>query len=168
LSDVVPGALKLLPDAVKLRLRVSQQARKEDFSRVMAAYEGSGITIEVRPFFDDVPARLADAQILVCRAGGSTTAELTVSGRPAILVPYAAALADEQTANAGCLVDRGAAWMLSEREFTPAGLSGLLGRLLADPAALARAAVEAHAIGRPQAAKALADLVEEIEAEGSA
>jgi len=92
-------------------------------------------------------------------------AELTVAGRPAILVPLAAALADEQTANARELVGSGAAWLLAERDFTPEALAGLLVRLAGDPAALPDAARAAHALGRPEAAAALADLVERVEAE---
>ncbi len=129
-------------------------------------YEGAGLKIEPRPFFDDMPARLQAAHLLICRAGGSTVAELTVAGRPAILVPYAAALADEQTANTQELVAHGGAWLMPEAEFTAAALARLLENILTDPTHLARAAAEAHALGQPAAAAALADLVERIEIGG--
>jgi UDP-N-acetylglucosamine--N-acetylmuramyl-(pentapeptide) pyrophosphoryl-undecaprenol N-acetylglucosamine transferase len=165
LSRVVPGALKALPDGLKQRLRVSQQVRAEDALLVEESYRDTGIAVESRPFFADLPALLGAAHLVICRAGGSTIAELTVAGRPAVLVPFAAALADEQTQNAAELVRRGAAWLLPEREFTEDALADLLTSLLGDPVRLARAAAEAHALGRPDAAAALADLVEQAEAE---
>jgi UDP-N-acetylglucosamine--N-acetylmuramyl-(pentapeptide) pyrophosphoryl-undecaprenol N-acetylglucosamine transferase len=167
LSRVVPSALLSLPPELRSRLRVSQQVRREDGELVALAYEGSGLQVEARPFFEDLPARLGAAHLVVCRAGGSTVAELTVAGRPAILVPFAGAIADEQTANAQELVERGAAWLLPEGEFTTGALAALLAKLLADPVALARAAAEAHALGQPEAARALADLVETAEREAA-
>ena len=162
LSRVVPEALKALPPALKARLAVSQQVRPEDLDAVAAAYEGSGLDVETKRFFDDIPARLASAHLVLARAGGSTTAELTVAGRPALLVPFAGAIADEQTANARVLVDRGAAWMLSEAEFTVERASARLAELLNDGTALAAAAAAARALGEPAAAERLADLVERL------
>jgi UDP-N-acetylglucosamine--N-acetylmuramyl-(pentapeptide) pyrophosphoryl-undecaprenol N-acetylglucosamine transferase len=167
LSRIIPEALKALPTALKSQLKVSQQVRPEDFDAVAAAYEGSGIAVEAKRFFDDIPTRLDAAHLVIGRAGGSTTAELTVVGRPAILVPLAAAIADEQTANATVLVKHGAAWLLPERDFTVAALSHLLERLLGDAGALAHAATAAHALGQPAAARHLADLVALIEREGT-
>jgi UDP-N-acetylglucosamine--N-acetylmuramyl-(pentapeptide) pyrophosphoryl-undecaprenol N-acetylglucosamine transferase len=164
LSQVIPIALASLPPEIRLRLRVSQQVRKEDMPAVDRVYEMSGIPVEVANFFQDLPARLGSAHLVICRSGGSTVAELTVAGRPSILVPLAAAIADEQTVNAQELVERGAAWLLPEREFNAPSLTALLRKLLGDPEALARAASEAHALGQPDAASALADLVERIEA----
>jgi len=164
-SRIVAPALCALPQVLQARLRVSQQVRAEDLASVEAAYRGSTIKVELRSFFDDIPQRLGAAHLAICRSGGSTVAELSVAGRPAILVPFAAALADEQTANAQGLVARGAAWLLPEREFTSEALQTLLTRLLAEPETLARAAAEAHALGQPEAASSLADLVEEIERE---
>ncbi|GGF17446.1 UDP-N-acetylglucosamine--N-acetylmuramyl-(pentapeptide) pyrophosphoryl-undecaprenol N-acetylglucosamine transferase [Aliidongia dinghuensis] len=162
LSRVVPDALKALPTDLKARLVVSQQVRPEDLEAVEAAYRGSGLAVETRRFFDDIPARLAAAQLVLARAGGSTTAELTVAGRPALLVPFAGAIADEQTANARVLVEHGAAWLLSEAEFTAERVSTLLAKLLNDGPALARAAEAARALGEPAAAERLADLVERL------
>lgn len=162
LSRVVPEALKALPADLKARLVVSQQVRPEDLDAVEAAYQGSGLDIETKRFFDDIPARLAAAHLVLARAGGSTTAELTVAGRPALLVPFAGAIADEQTANARVLVDGGAAWMLSESQFTVERVAARLTDLLSDGAALGRAAVAARALGEPAAAERLADLVERL------
>ncbi|HEV2676704.1 MAG TPA: undecaprenyldiphospho-muramoylpentapeptide beta-N-acetylglucosaminyltransferase [Aliidongia sp.] len=162
LSRVVPEALKALPAALKARLVVSQQVRPEDLDAVEAAYRDSGLAIETRRFFDDIPERLAAAHLVLARAGGSTTAELTVAGRPALLVPFAGAIADEQTANARVLVEGGAAWLLSEADFTVERVARLLGEILTDGPALARAAAAARALGEPAAAERLADLVERL------
>jgi UDP-N-acetylglucosamine--N-acetylmuramyl-(pentapeptide) pyrophosphoryl-undecaprenol N-acetylglucosamine transferase len=162
LSQVVPAAFKELPRALQQRLSVAQQVRAEDLAAVEAAYAGSGIKVELQRFFGDVPERLATTHLQIGRAGGSTMAELTVAGRPSVLVPFAAAIADEQTANARVLVEHGGAWLLPEAEFTPAILSGMLERVLTHPAALARAAAAAYRLGEPEATRHLADLVETV------
>jgi len=166
LSRVVPDALKALPPGLKARLTISQQVRPEDLDAVEAAYRDSSIAVETRRFFDDIPARLAAAHLVLARAGGSTTAELTVAGRPSLLVPFAGAIADEQTANARMLVEAGAAWMLSEAEFTVERVAARLTELLSDAVALERAAVAARALGEPAAAERLADLVERLTVSG--
>ena len=168
LSAVVPDALLSLAPALQARIALSQQARPEDLDAVTARYAAAGLKAEVRRFFDDMPQRLGGAHLVIGRAGGSTTAELTVAGRPAILVPYAAAIADEQTANARNLVAGGAAWLLPEQEFTPSGLAALVERLAAAPEMLAAAAAAARAMGEPGAATKLADLVERVERERAA
>ena len=160
LSDVVPPALAALPMEMRARLRVSHQARDEDLARVQSFYEAEAIAAEVRPFFDDVPARMSEAQLVIARAGASTLADLTVIGRPAILIPYAAASADHQAANAAGLARAGAAEVTPEARLTPDGLSARIEAILADPdraEAMARAAL---GMGRPDAAARLAVLVE--------
>ncbi|HWK46008.1 MAG TPA: undecaprenyldiphospho-muramoylpentapeptide beta-N-acetylglucosaminyltransferase [Stellaceae bacterium] len=159
LSQVIPAALKALPEALRRRLNVSQQVRPEDLATVEAAYRDSGIIVDLKAFFDDIPARLGAAHLVIARAGGSTVAELTVAGRPAVLVPLASALADEQTANAQILVERGGAWLLAEKDFASAALAELLERVLGDSALLDRSAAAAHSLGEPAAASLLADLV---------
>lgn len=158
LADVVPAALARLPEALRRHLRVAQQARPEDHDRVVAAYAEAGIPAEVAPFFADIPRRFAEAQLVIARAGASTVADLTVIGRPAILVPYAAALRDEQTANARGLVAGEAAIMIPEAVFTPDEVADKVALVLAQPAAAARMAASALALGKPDAAERLADL----------
>ena len=159
LSAVIPSALAQLPEPLRRRLRLTQQARPEDLEAVRAAHAASGISAEIRPFFDDVPARLARAQLVIARSGASTVAELTVMGRPAILVPYRYAADDHQTANARALEAAGAAWVMSETAFTVDSLSRRLAALMEAPETLAKAARAAHGLGRPDAAERLADLV---------
>ncbi len=167
LSDAVPDALARLPDAVRGRLRVAHQARPEDVERVEAAYAAAGLAAEVAPFFEDVPTRLADAQLLISRSGASTLADLAVIGRPSILVPLAAAIRDEQTANAQALVQAGAAILIPERRLTPEALAEQVGTVLGDPDGASRMARAALAVARPDAAERLADLVVAV-AEGRA
>lgn len=158
-ADVVPAALARLPEPVRQRLAVGQQARPEDVERVRHAYAGTGIAAEIAPFFADVPERLAAAHLLIARAGASTAAEIATVGRPAILVPYPFAADDHQRANARALSQAGAAWLVPEPEFTAAALSARLEGLLRDPSALAATAAAARAEGRPEAAERLADAV---------
>ena len=159
LSAVIPDALARLPEALKARIALMQQARPEDLERVREAHRRSSIKAEVAPFFHDLPERLGRAHLLIARAGASTVAELCVAGRPAILVPFAAAADDHQSVNARALADAGAAWVMPEREFTPAALAAQLEILLGAPESLARAAAAARSLGMPDAASRLADLV---------
>ena len=135
-TDIVPAALRSLPDALRARLSVVQQTRPEDLERVKAAYAADGIAAELSPFFPDVAARLAAAHLVIARAGASTVAELAVAGRPAILVPLPGAIDDHQSANARALAEAGGAWVVPQPQFTPAFLAERLNELLADPAAL--------------------------------
>jgi len=164
LSQCVTEAVASLPAELRARLAVAHQARPEDVEAVTAAYAAAGVQAEVAPFFADVPARLAAAQLVVCRAGASTVAELTVIGRPAILIPYAAAAGDHQTANAQPLVDADAALMLPESVLDAATLARDLQALLTDPARAAAKAANALSLGRPDAARRLQALVTDLAA----
>lgn len=158
-SDVVPAALALLPEALRRRIRLSQQARPEDLERACAALAGAGVEAEVSSFFKDMPDRLAACHLAITRAGASTIAELTAAGRPALLVPYPHAMDDHQTANAQALADAGGAWLLPQGSLTPAMLASRLESLLTMPASLTTAAAAARAWGAPDAAARLADAV---------
>lgn len=159
LSAIVPAALSQLDPSVRSRVAVMQQARGEDLAEVQQFYESAAIAAETAPFFNDVPARLRKAHIVIARAGASTVAELTTVGRPAILVPYRYAVDDHQTANAQALAAAGAARVIGEADFTPARLADALASWLAAPEALSRTAAASHRLGRPDAAARLADLV---------
>ncbi len=115
---------------------------------------------EVAPFFKDMGQRLGAAHLVISRAGASSVTELQVAGRPAILIPFAAAADDHQTANAEGLTAVGAADLFTEGEFNAGALAALLERRLADPHGLAVRAAAARAAAKPEAAKTLADLAE--------
>ena len=159
-SDTVPAAIGLLPGVLRARIVVTQQCRAEDIERVRAAYAGLGVPAELSTFFPDMAERIAAAHFVVARAGASTVAELAAIGRPALLVPLPGAIDGHQVCNAAS-VD---ADMLEQAAFerTPAVLAEMLAARLSDPDMLA---MKAHAIaahGRPDAASALADVVERL------
>jgi UDP-N-acetylglucosamine--N-acetylmuramyl-(pentapeptide) pyrophosphoryl-undecaprenol N-acetylglucosamine transferase len=158
LSQVIPAALARLPQELRERLHIAQQCRPEDLEAVRAAYAGAGIDAELESFFSDVPERLADAHLVICRSGASTMGELTVIGRPSILVPYPHAIDDHQTANAQSLDAAGGAILMPQSAFTAEALAARLQALLANPQALADMADRARAAGHPDAAVRLADV----------
>ena len=157
-SDVVPPAVAALPDALLTRLTVTQQCRQEDLERVRAAYAKRGIAAELSPFFPDVANRLAAAHLVIARAGASTVSELTVAGRPSILVPLPGAIDDHQAANAQALADARGASVIAQRDFTTDSLCKRLMTLLSEPDMLAHAARAARSIARADATTRLADL----------
>ncbi len=162
LSDVVPAALASLPDELRATLRVSHQARGEDHQRVTDAYAAAAIKADVQPFFEDAPQRFADAQLVITRSGASTMADLSIIGRPSILVPLAAAIRDEQTANARGLVDAGAAILMPEPAFTASALADEVRAILTDPERAREMAAAAAALGRPDATDRLVALIESL------
>jgi len=162
ISDVLPAALAMLPDTLRARLRIAHQARPEDTGRVAAAYDAAGIAAEIAPFFDDIPRRFSEAQLVISRSGASSVADLAVIGRPSILIPLAAALRDEQTANARSLVDAGAAILIPESRLDPATLAEQVALVLGNPEAAQTMAKAALRSGRADAARTLADLVEAV------
>ena len=162
LSDVVPAALAALEPELRARLRVSHQARDEDGPRVARAYAEAGIAAEVQPFFADVPERIAAAQLVVSRSGASSLADVTVIGRPAILIPFAAAAGDHQTANAQSLAEAGAALVHPESVLDAESLTRDIRAILTDPAQAQAMADAALSLARPDAARRLYDLVTEI------
>jgi UDP-N-acetylglucosamine--N-acetylmuramyl-(pentapeptide) pyrophosphoryl-undecaprenol N-acetylglucosamine transferase len=160
LSDIVPRALALLPEAQRGLIDLAQQARPEDLEAARRRHAESGIRNELASFFDDMPVRLANAHLVIARAGASSLAEIAAIGRPAILVPYAHAAEDHQTLNARAFAASGAAWVMAEGDFSPEALAARLWSLMEDHAALTHAAAASFAQGRPLAGRALADLVE--------
>jgi UDP-N-acetylglucosamine--N-acetylmuramyl-(pentapeptide) pyrophosphoryl-undecaprenol N-acetylglucosamine transferase len=162
LSDVVPPAIAALPMDALRNIRVSHQARDEDQARVAEFYAGHGIDAEVEPFFRDLPRRMSEAQLVISRSGASSVADISVIGRPSILVPYAAAAADHQTANARGLVDAGAAILIPESRLEVETLVDHIARVLGNPDAAQQMAQAALAVSKPDAPQILADMVEAL------
>ena len=162
-SDTVPEAIALLPDDMRSRIELVQQARPEDEQRVSDRYRELDVKAEVAPFFSDLPERMARAQLVVSRAGASTVLELSIIGRPAILVPLPHALDDDQGHNAGILVEAGGAIMRRQQDgFDAEALAQELSDLLQAPEQLSAMAAAAKSVGKPGAVHLLADLVEAI------
>ncbi|MEO6225554.1 MAG: undecaprenyldiphospho-muramoylpentapeptide beta-N-acetylglucosaminyltransferase [Sphingomicrobium sp.] len=162
LGQVVPAGLGMLAPTLRRRLQVVQQCRPEDIERVRSQYAELGIPAELLTYIEDMAAKLADAHLFIGRAGASTIAELSAAGRPAILIPYPAATDDHQTANAREMTDAGGARTIQQSGFTPQVLARQIEALAMDPLALNNAAGRALSVGRPHAARDLADLVERI------
>lgn len=162
LSDVVPEAIASLPEALLEHLRVAHQAREEDGARVAQFYEDHGIPAEVEPFFQDVPARMSEAQLVISRSGASSVADISVIGRPAILIPYAAAAADHQTANARGLVEAGGAIKIPESQLTAQSLSEAILSVFDTADGATQMSLAALGISRPEAAQDMQALVEEL------
>ena len=159
LSEILPTALVNLPEGIRPRLVVTQQARDEDIHAVRKTYDGSGIDVTLASFIDDIPERLRDCHLVIARSGASTVAELTAAGRPGLLVPLPHAIDDHQRFNAQQVEDAGGAWLMPQDRFSSETVTDRLAKLLRNPAALTRAAKAAKTAGRANAAERLADMV---------
>lgn len=149
----------MLAPEERARLAIVQQTRSEDDDRVRKIYASLGIRFEIAPFFKDLPARMAGAHLVVARSGASTVAELSVIGRPSLLVPLPGSLDQDQAANAAVLAKAGGAVMILQSDFSPRRLAGELSTLLAEPSRLTAMAEAAKSAGIPDAADRLARLV---------
>lgn len=156
LNERMPRALKLMPEAQRPEVR-HQAGRTLDVAQ--KAYAEAGVAAEVTAFIDDMPAALAWADLIVCRAGASTIAELAAAGCAALLVPFPAAVDDHQTRNGEHLVRAGAAVLIQERDLTPERLAHTLAELLDDRPRLIRMAEAARSCAWPEATRAIADEV---------
>ena len=161
-SETVPRAVAQLPQALRHRLTIQQQTRAESIESARTIYQGAGVVFELAPFFRDMAGRLAEAHLVIGRAGASTVCELAVAGKPAILIPLKIALDDDQGENAALLANAGAAVVLREENLSVESLASVLGALLDDPSRLAAMSVAARSVARPDAAERLADLVEKV------
>jgi len=162
LSEIVPRALKEMPETLRRRFAITQQCRAEDIENVRRIYAEAGVSADLATFFDDVPDRMTAAHIVFTRAGASTVAELAEAGRPAILVPYPHATDDHQTANARAVEATGAGWLIPQDGFTPDALTMRLESFVNLQNILIDAAKCAHEFGSMSAAAGLADQAEKL------
>lgn len=162
-GEIVPPALLALPEALRRRLQLSLQYKGEDADALAARLRDGGIAADIRPFFDDMGAQLAQAHLVVTRAGASTAADLLTAGRPAIFVPIPhGGSREEQRRNAETLARAGVGWWTPESDFTEAWLRARLESLFTGTDALPQAAAAAAAMAQPKAAANLADLVQRM------
>jgi len=161
-SELIPTALSQLDQATCGRLSITQQCREEDLDTVCASYAEAGIDAECASFFQDLPRRIATSHLVIGRAGASSIAELTVIGRPSILVPLPHALDNDQLRNATSLADAGGAICIAQADLTSERLQSDLTKIMSDPEMLIAGAANAKSEGRPDAVARLADLVEEL------
>ena len=158
-SDVIPEAIRRLPEDLKQRITFSQQCRPEELDRTHAAYDEVGAHVQLRAFFDNVPDLLRETHLLIARSGASTVAEVSVAGRPSLLVPYPHATDNHQTANAKALAAAGGCWHVQQSAASPDALAKRLTELLADPKAMTQTATAAAAFAIPDAASRLANVI---------
>ena len=161
-SEAVPPAIERLTLSQRTRLRIVQQCREEDLADVRNAYAASGVTAELQTFFKDLPERMANAHLVIGRAGASSIAELTVLGRPAVLVPLPHAVDNDQLRNATRLADANAGWCIEQKDLSAEKLCETISSLMERPTVLSAAAGAAKQLGRPDAVVRLADLAEEL------
>src|SRR6185503_6827319 len=150
LNETLPRALSLLNE----KPHVVHQSGEKHLEALKANYEKAGVRGELVAFIDDMARRYAEADLVICRAGAVTVAELSAGGMASVLVPFPFAVDDHQTANASFLADRGAALLVQQRDLTPEKLAALIGTL--DRARLLEMARKARALGKPDAAQVVA------------
>ncbi|MBI5937940.1 MAG: undecaprenyldiphospho-muramoylpentapeptide beta-N-acetylglucosaminyltransferase [Betaproteobacteria bacterium] len=158
LNDAVPKAMALLPEDKRPLIR--HQAGAKHIEQLQANYAAAGVAADCLAFIDDMAAAYAWADVVICRAGALTVAEVAAAGVPAAFVPFPFAVDDHQTANARFLSERGAAWLLPQKELTPEGLAQWLQALTRE--ALIAMAAKARALGKPDAAERVADVCKEL------
>ncbi len=163
-SKAMPTAISLLEEGLRDRLRITQQVRSEDMGMMSACVAQLKMAADTAPFFTDMAERLAAAHLVICRSGASTVSEISVIGRPAVLVPYPHALDHDQAANAAALAATGGAKVIPQAELSPEKIASILTHAMKDPEKLARMAAAAKQAGKPDAANLLADMVEAIAA----
>mgnify|MGYP001253982731 CR=1 FL=1 len=156
INFAVADALKLLTD-LSSRLFITHQTGQADFPAIREAYSALPFEVEITPFIDKMDEAYARADLVLCRAGATTVAELTAFGKAAILVPYPYAIYDHQRGNAQALQERGAAEMILDQELTGARLAERIHGYCADREKLERMAAAARAMGRPDAAARIVD-----------
>ncbi len=160
LNETVAPALALLP--LQSRPHVTHQCGATHVESTRGAYATAGVEAEVRPFIDDIARRYEQADVVICRAGAITVTELAAAGVASILVPLVVSTTAHQRTNAEFLAEHGAAIHLPQRELTAPRLAGLLRELTRER--LREMADKAHALGRPNATRMVADAIEHIAA----
>lgn len=162
LAETTPRALAALPEGLRRRLIVHQQARPESMDEARQIYLEAGIDAEVAPFFRDMASRLSASHLVIGRAGASTCAELAVCALPSVLIPLKIATDHHQRLNAKALVDAGAAEVIIEDALTVERLAVTLQQILSDPSRLTAMSDGARSVAIPDAAVRLADLTEHV------
>jgi UDP-N-acetylglucosamine--N-acetylmuramyl-(pentapeptide) pyrophosphoryl-undecaprenol N-acetylglucosamine transferase len=160
LNDAVPKALALIPE--EARPAVVHQSGEKNLDVLNGNYRSSGVRGELVAFIEDMARCYADADLVICRAGAMTIAELSAGGMASVLVPFPHAVDDHQSANARFLSGQGAAILLPQEKLTPKSLADLIRSL--DRKALLVMAEKARVLGKPGAARVVADRCVELAA----
>jgi UDP-N-acetylglucosamine--N-acetylmuramyl-(pentapeptide) pyrophosphoryl-undecaprenol N-acetylglucosamine transferase len=154
-ADVIPDVIVEFKD----KISITHQVTEKELPTVRAKYQAIGVEHEVKTFFDDMPARLANCHLLIARSGASTIFELATAGRPAIFVPLAIAADDHQRINAQNVLASGGGWMILEKNFNKDSLKSVIHQLIENPEKIILASAKIKEFAKPDAAQKLADLV---------
>lgn len=160
LAASLPALIRALPG-----LHILHQTGERDYNDAQAAYLQAGISAEVSPFIDDMPGAFARADLLLCRSGASTVAEVTAAGKPAVFVPFPRAADDHQRRNAEALAQAGAAAVIPEAELTAERLVETVSKLMGDRARLAAMGAAARRLAHPDAAGTIAEMAARLAGE---
>ena len=161
-AEFMPRVLKELAPAMLKSIVITQQVRHEDHEALTAHYQDMGLAAALQPFFMDMPRRIAESHLVICRSGASTVAELGVIGRPAVMVPLPGSLDSDQLYNARSFAEAGAGWVRPQAELGASDFAAFLTHVRYDEKTLQRAAAAALGHGRPDAAERLADVAEAL------
>jgi UDP-N-acetylglucosamine--N-acetylmuramyl-(pentapeptide) pyrophosphoryl-undecaprenol N-acetylglucosamine transferase len=161
INRAVISSLDLLAER-KNQLFIVHQTGEHDYNAVRVAYEKRGIQSEVLPFIENMAQRFAQADLIVCRSGAITVAEVSASGRAAIFIPFGASTDAHQTRNAAAMQDAGAARLLPQEELTPERLTTEIFSLLDQPRRIREMEDRARALARPRAVEDIVDLLENL------
>ena len=159
-ANILPQAVARLPASLKSVMRITQQARNEQIDVLQNTYAVQKIDADIRPFFIDVAGIMETADLVICRSGASTVAELAAAGRPSVLIPFARALDGHQLANARQLADIDAAVIIQEQDLTADQLAVQIASLLSAPKKRLSQANAARTIACPHAAQKICKLIE--------
>lgn len=161
INRAVTGALPLFRQQLE-RFRIVHQTGERDFERVRSSYQDAGFEAEIYPFIEDVPAAFARADLVVCRSGAATLAELAAAGKASLLVPFPAATDNHQLANARVLENAGAAQVVEQRCLSSEALFEAVCKLVSQPGALEEMERRARLLAHPDAAARIAEMIEEL------
>lgn len=157
INNSVVAALPRLRESLP-ELRIVHQTGPKELDSVLSGYAAAGVSAEVRPFIDDMPRAFAEADLIVCRSGASTVAEITAAGKPAIFIPFPRAADDHQTKNAEAIAKAGGAVLMPESRLSPEGLASSIQELFSNRPMLADMAAKARAMSHKDAAGRVAEI----------
>lgn len=157
LNVALPQAVAQLPVEEQKRLTITHQTGKDDHQSVLSAYQAINFEADVRPFIDDMATAYHKADLVICRAGATTIAEVTALGKPCLFIPFPHATDDHQRLNAEALLKKGACEMLLERDLNGTQLITLMRRLMNNPSELLQMSLNAAGLARIDAARIIVD-----------
>ncbi len=159
-GEIIPEAVKLLPEEIRHNLKITQQCKEEDITAVKEIYAQSGCELDISSFFNDMPKLYTQSHLIISRAGASSVFEIVAAGLPSILIPLPTAADDHQTANARYITDFNGGIAITQKDFTPEKLSKILEDLISHPERLQQMSLSIRRSAITDASERLADAIE--------